>query len=94
MTRPRTLGVAAAAVFGLVLVSALLFQWSFEKAALLAPLIVATAGATAFIFVLWGKIAWEGLRRSEHPVAITVGIVGTLVLLVVLSFFVDLPAYH
>ena len=94
MTRPRTLGVAAAAVFGLVLVSALLFQWSFEKAALLAPLIVATAGATAFIFVLWGKIAWEGLRRSEHPVAITAGIVGTLVLLVVLSFFIDLPAYH
>ena len=94
MPRTRTLGVAAAAVVALVLVSALLFQWSLEKAALLAPLIVATAGATAFIFVLWGKIAWEGLRRSEHPVAITVGVVGTLVLLVVLSFFVDLPAYH
>jgi hypothetical protein len=94
MTRPRTLGVAAAAVLGLVLLSALLFQWSLEKAALLAPLIVATAGATAFIFVLWGKIAWEGLRRSDHPVAITVGVVGTLVLLVVLSFFVELPAYH
>ena len=94
MTRTRTFGAAAAAVVALVLASALLFQWSLEKAALLAPLIVATAGATAFIFVLWGKIAWEGLRRSEHPVAITVGIVGTLVLLVVLSFFVDLPAYH
>ena len=94
MTRTRTFGVAAAAVVALVLASALLFQWSLEKAALLAPLIVATAGATAFIFVLWGKIAWEGLRRSEHPVAITVGIVGTLLLLVVLSFFVDLPAYH
>ena len=94
MTRTRTFGVAAAAVVALVLASALLFQWSLEKAALLAPLIVATAGATAFIFVLWGKIAWEGLRRSEHPVAITVGIVGTLVLLVVLSFVVDLPAYH
>jgi cobalamin synthase len=94
VTRTRTVGVAAAAVVALVLASALLFQWSLEKAALLAPLIVATAGATAFIFVLWGKIAWEGLRRSEHPVAITVGIVGTLVLLVVLSFFVDLPAYH
>ena len=94
MPRTRTLGIAAAAVVGLVLASALLFQWSLEKAALLAPLIVATAGATAFIFVLWGKIAWEGLRRSEHPVAITVGVLGTLVLLVVLSFFVDLPAYH
>jgi hypothetical protein len=94
MTRPRTLGVAFAAVAALVLVSALLFQWSLEKAAFLAPLIVATAGATAFIFVLWGKIAWEQLRRSEHPVAIAVGIVGTLVLLVVLSFFIDLPAYE
>lgn len=94
MTRPRTLGVAAAAVAALVVVSALLFQWSLGKAALLAPLIVVTAGATAFIFVLWGKIAWEGLRRSEHPVAITVGIVGTLALLVVLSFFVELPSYH
>ena len=88
------MGVAAAAVVGLVLASALLFQWSLEKAALLAPLIVVTAGATAFIFVLWAKIAWEGLRRSEHPVAIAVGIVGTLVLLVVISFFVELPAYH
>jgi hypothetical protein len=94
MPRTRTLGIAAAAVVALVVASALLFQWSLEKAALLAPLIVATAGATAFIFVLWGKIAWEGLRRSEHPVAITVGVVGTLVLLVVISFFVDLPAYH
>jgi len=94
MTRTRTLAVAGAAVVALVVVSALLFQWSLEKAALLAPVIVATAGATAFIFVLWGKIAWEGLRRSGHPVAIGAGVVGTLVLLVVLSFFVDLPAYH
>ena len=94
MTQTRTLVVAAAAVAALVGLSAWLFQWSLEKAALLAPLIVATAGATAFIFVLWGKIAWEGLRRSQHPVAIAAGILGTLVLLVVLSFFVELPAYH
>ena len=94
MTQRRTLVAAAAAVAALVGLSAWLFQWSLEKAALLAPLIVATAGATAFIFVLWGKIAWEGLRRSGHPVAIAAGILGTLVLLVVLSFFVELPAYH
>ena len=94
MTQTRTLAIAAAAVVALVVASALLFQWSLEKAALLAPLIVATAGATAFIFVLWGKIAYEGLRRSEHPVAITLGIAGTLLVLVVLSFFVDLPAYE
>ena len=94
MTRTGTLAVVGAAVVALVFVSAWLFQWSLEKAAYLAPVIVATAGATAFIFVLWGKIAWEGLRRSEHPVAIAAGVLGTLVLLVVLSFFVDLPAYH
>ena len=94
MTRAHTVALAAAAVAGLVAISAWLFQWSLEHAVLLAPVIVATAGATAFIFVLWAKIAWEGLRRSSHPVAISLGIVGALALLVVLSFFVELPAYH
>jgi hypothetical protein len=90
----RVLVPAAAAVVALVAVSAWLFQWSAEKATLLAPVIVATAGATAFIFVLWTKIAWEGLRRSGHPVAILAGIAGAVALLVVLSFFVELPSYQ
>ena len=94
MTRPRTLAAAVAAVAGLVALSAWLFAWSLEKAALLAPVIVATVGATAFILVLWTKIAWEGLRRTSHPVAIALGIVGTFALLVVLSFFVQLPRYE
>ncbi|HEV8250848.1 MAG TPA: hypothetical protein VGQ15_12825 [Gaiellaceae bacterium] len=94
MTRTQAIAAAGAAVAVLVALSAWLFQWSLEKAVLLAPVIVATAGATAFIFVLWAKIAWEGLRRSRHPVAIAAGVVGTLVLLVVLSFFVDLPEYR
>ena len=68
MTRPRTLAVAVTAVAGLVALSAWLFAWSLEKATLLAPIIVATAGATAFILVLWTKIAWESLRHSSHPV--------------------------
>ena len=90
----RVLTAAAASVAGLVAVSAWLFQWSVEKAALLAPVIVATAGATAFIFLLWTKIAWESLRRSSHPVAIVAAIVGAIALLAVLSFFVELPAYR
>ena len=94
MTQSRTLAIAGAAVVALVVASALLFQWSFEKAALLAPIIVVTAGATAFIFVLWGKIAWEALRRTSHPVAIGAGIVGTIALLLVISFFVEMPAYR
>jgi hypothetical protein len=92
--RVRLLVPAAAAVAALVALSAWLFQWSAEKAALLAPVVVATAGATAFVFVLWGKIAWESLRRSDHPVAMLAGIAGAIVLLVVLSFFVELPSYH
>ncbi len=92
--RAPALAAAAAAVAALVAVSALLFQWSLERAVLLAPMVVATAGATAFIFVLWGKIAWESLRDSGHPVAIVAGIAGAIALLVVLSFFVELPSYH
>jgi hypothetical protein len=94
VTRAPRLAAVAAVVVGLVALSAWLFQWSLEKAALLAPVIVATAGATAFLFVLWAKIAWEGLRRTKHPIAIVAGILGTLAVLVVLSFFVELPAYH
>ena len=92
--RARVLVAAAAAVAALVAISAWLFQWPAEKAALLAPIVVATAGATAFIFVLWSKIAWEGLRRARHPVAIVAGIAGAIAVLVVLSFFVELPSYH
>ena len=94
MTQTRTIAVAGAAVIALVLLSALLFQWPLEKAALLAPVIVVTAGATAFIFVLWGKIAWEALRTTSHPFAIGAGIVGVIALLLVISFFVEMPAYR
>ena len=92
--RARVLVPAAAAVTALVALSAWLFQWSAEKAVLLAPVIVATAGATAFVFLLWGKIAWDSLRRSQHPIAIVAGVAGAIAVLVVLSFFVELPSYH
>ena len=61
---------------------------------LLAPVVVASAGAIGFLVVLWTKVAWESLRRSRHPVAIVAGIVCAFALLVVLSFFVELPAYE
>jgi hypothetical protein len=92
--RAPALAIAATAVVVLVGLSAWLFRWSVERAALLAPVIVATAGATAFIFVLWVKIAREALRQARHPVAIVAGVVGAIALLVVLSFFVELPSYH
>ncbi|MEX2211501.1 MAG: hypothetical protein WD689_07030 [Gaiellaceae bacterium] len=56
-----------------------------ERAALLAPVIVVTLGATAFLFVLWGKIIRESLGRSRHPVLIVAGIVAAVGLVVALS---------
>jgi hypothetical protein len=92
--RTAALAVSTAFVIALVALSSWLFRWSFEEAAVLAPLIVVTAGATAFIAVLWSKIIWESLRRSRHPAAIVGGIVAALALLVALSFFIELPDYY
>jgi hypothetical protein len=88
------LGIGAAALAALVLASAWLLQWPLEKAALLAPVVVATLGVTAFIVVLWTKIAVESLRAQQHPYRIVAAGAAGIAFLVVLSFFVDLPATH
>jgi ABC-type enterochelin transport system permease subunit len=88
------LAAAAVGLAAIVLVSAWLFRWPLAKAALLAPVSVATVGATAFILVLWTKIAYEALRAQRHPLRIVAAGLAGLALLVVLSFFVDLPATH
>ena len=92
--RTTAVAVSTGVVIALVAVSSWLFRWSLEEAAVLAPVIVVTAGATAFIVVLWGKIVWESLRHSRHPVAIVGGILAACALLVVVSFFVELPSYR
>ncbi len=86
----------AAGLAGLAIslaVAMLLFRFSLEKAALLAPVVVATAGATAALGVLWAKVIRDSLRESRRPRAIVAAVVGLAALLVVLSFFVDLPRY-
>jgi hypothetical protein len=93
MTATRV-GAAVAALVPLVLLTAWLLQWPLEKAALLAPVVVATLGATAFLVVLWTKIAVESLRAQRHPLRIVAAGVAGIAALVVLSFFVDLPATH
>jgi hypothetical protein len=54
--------LATAAALGLTALAAWHFEWSFEKAALLAPVIVVAVGALAFLVVLWTKIVWESVR--------------------------------
>jgi hypothetical protein len=92
--RTATITLSTALVIALVALSSWLGRWSLEEAAVLAPVIVVTVGATAFVAVLWSKVVWESLRRSRHPVAIVAGIAAALALLLVLSFFVELPSYH
>ena len=92
--RVSHVAASAAACAALVLLTAWLFRMSLERALVLAPVIVVSVGAAAFIFLLWTKVAVESLRRQRHPRRIVAGGVAAFALLVVLSFFVDLPARH
>ena len=90
----RALAVSAAVCTAIVVVAAWLLELTLQQAAVLAPVIVVTLGATAFVIVLWAKVIWETLKRQRHPGRIVAGAVAALALLVVLSFFVQLPASH
>jgi len=88
----RALALSAAACAVLVLATAWLFEMPLEQAAVAAPIIVAAAGALGFLFVLWTRVLVDTLRRQPHPWRIVAAGVGAFAVLVVLSFFVDLPA--
>ena len=77
--------LSALATAALVALAVWLFGLSFDRAAVLAPLLVAVAGAAAALFVLWARVGCESLRRREHPWRIVALAVGVLALLVVLS---------
>jgi hypothetical protein len=83
--RTRTLVPAAAACVGLTALTAWIFAWPFEKAAYLAPVIVAGAGAIAGLVVLWTRVAWESLRKAKHPRLVVVLSLAALALLIGLS---------
>ena len=51
-----------AACAGLTALAAWLLDWSFERAVILSPVVVAVAGAVSFLVVLWTRVAWESLR--------------------------------
>lgn len=78
----------------LVVATALVFRMPVEQAAVLAPVIVVSAGACAFILVLWTRVAVVSLSDTRHPRRIVAAGVAVLAILVVLSFFVELPSGH
>jgi preprotein translocase subunit Sec61beta len=86
--------LAAASVFvtALVLVSVWVTDLSFERAILLAPVLVIGSAAVAGLIVFWSRAGWESLRDSRQPrliVAIALAAVALLVALTLLG--VDLP---
>jgi hypothetical protein len=82
-------GVVTAA---LVLLAVWLFELSFERAAVLAPVLVVAFGAAAGLVVLWTRVGWETLRRRQHPWRLVALGAGILALLVVLSLLgIKLP---
>ena len=84
---------ALAGVLGLVALTALALSWPFEKAVLLAPVIVVGGAAAVGLVLLWGKVALNSLREARHPrrvLAYWVLGLGLLVALTVLG--VKLPS--
>ena len=87
----RLLG-ASVAVTALVVLVVWLTDLSFQRAALLAPVLVVGVGAVAGLVVFWGRVGWDSLRRSRHPALIAAGAAAFVGLLVVLTLLgVNLP---
>jgi hypothetical protein len=94
MVASVSLRVAAAslAVGVLVLLVVWLTDLSFERAALLAPVLVIGVAAAAGLLVLWGRVGWAHLRESRHPRAIAGAAVAVVALAVALTLLgVKLP---
>jgi hypothetical protein len=79
-------------VTALVVLAVWVSDLSFERAALLAPVLVIGLGAVAGLVVFWGRIGWDSLRRSRHPRLIAAGALAFIALLVALTLLgVNLP---
>jgi amino acid transporter len=76
----------------LVLLAVGVFEFSLERAAILAPVLVVIFGAAAGLVVLWTKVGWEALQRRRRPWLVAAVAVAVLALLVGLSLLgVKLP---
>jgi hypothetical protein len=64
----------------------------WERAVVMAPLIVIALGVTAAIFILLGRGLVESIRESGHPRLIVGGLVALAGVIVVLTYLgVELP---
>jgi drug/metabolite transporter (DMT)-like permease len=94
MVAPMSVRVAAAslAVGVVVLLVVGLTDLSFERAALLAPVLVVGVAAVAGLVVLWGRVGWAHFRESRHPRVIVGATAAIVVVGLVLTLLgVNLP---
>jgi hypothetical protein len=83
---------ASVAVTAIVVIAVAVTDLSFQRAALLAPVLVIGVAALAGLVVFWGRVGWDSLRRSRHPRLLIAGGLAFVALLVVLTFLgVNLP---
>jgi hypothetical protein len=83
---------ASVAVVVIVLLVVWLSELSFERAILLASVLVIGLAAVAGLVVFWGRVLADSLRSSRRPrlyLSVGVGFVGLLVVLTLLG--VKLP---
>jgi hypothetical protein len=69
-------------VTALVLVTVWLSDLSFERAILLAPVLVIGVAAVAGLVVFWGRVGWDSFRQARHP-RLIVGLAAAFVVLLV-----------
>jgi uncharacterized membrane protein YidH (DUF202 family) len=75
-----------------VLVTVWVSDLSFQRAILLAPVLVVGLAAVAGLLVFWSRVGWESLRRARHPRLLVAGALAFVLLLVSLALLgVNLP---
>jgi hypothetical protein len=83
--RPKIYAISVVSCLGTAALLAWALGWSFERVALLAPVIVISAAAVVGLGLIWTRVAWESLQRQRHPVRIVAIGLGAIALLVGLS---------